>query len=163
MSANDDPRALLHHSRSSTKRIPFHKQGPWKEDVSSKPVGHIGTSAGAVPRNQIQEEDVIVDQIPISNGVYNPAKIVNQQLLDVTPGALVAVTHIDDCIGILEENEISFPEEEFIHRLQQKFLPMQSNGTEYDCLIDSKVYNAIQMEWEYIYNLGCSIPLMIQR
>jgi len=63
----------------------------------------------------------------ISKQVYNPAKIVNQQLLDVTPGALVAVTHIDDCIGILEENEISFPEEEFIHRLQQKFLPMQSN------------------------------------
>ena len=67
VSANADPRTLLHRFRSSAKRTPFQKKGSQKEDDSGKPSGHVGKSVGA--RDGTQEEDVIVDQIPIANGV----------------------------------------------------------------------------------------------
>jgi hypothetical protein len=66
-----DPEAVLHHSKSSMKHIPFNAQSRWslrrKNDRAS--LGHsAGTSVDVSPRAEAQE-DVDVDKMPIYKGV----------------------------------------------------------------------------------------------
>ncbi|KAF7373266.1 WD40-containing domain protein [Mycena sanguinolenta] len=78
-----------------------------------------------------EDPDVSVFSVPTSYERYHPADAINTHMLAFSPDVSVAITHDDEWISVLEEDEKVPDDDELIHRILLKYYIKVESGCAY--------------------------------